>query len=182
MDLLASFSLLCDIPGFIDLITIDSDDSNRHLTLERMAKAAQAGARAARIMQVIALLQLLRLQAKRRGFGILRSTFSEDSSIQTRESDKNGKFQMTSAKPQSRVGEKLTEMTMRKVIIGVLILLSVLPVFDAEVFYGKPVLFEDAGLKSLHEMYGDSNNSTFSIAVEVCRCCSCSFGPVVMVS
>eukprot|EP00890_Picochlorum_soloecismus_P002340 jgi/Picsp_1/3106/NSC_05947-R1_membrane-associated lipoprotein precurser len=112
MDFIASFSLLCDIPGFVDLITFDGDDSNRHLTLDRMAQAAQAGARAARIMQVISVLQLLRLRAKRIRLGIVNRTFSDDLSrtgSETEADNKPSKFQMTSIKPQSRVGEKLTE-------------------------------------------------------------------------
>ena len=65
MDLVASFSLLCDIPAFVDLVTFSSDDDDRHLTLERIAKAAQAGARAARIMQVVSVLQMIHLRAQR---------------------------------------------------------------------------------------------------------------------
>jgi len=172
MDLIASFSLLCDIPGFVDLITIDGDDSNRHLTLDRMAKAAQAGARAARIMQVISVLQLLRLRAKRIRLGIVNRSFSDDLSRTGSEAEADtrpSKFQMTSIKPQSRVGEKLTEKTMKKVILGVLLLLLVLPVFDAWIFYGKPAVFEEGGLVMLHNLYGkEGNSTTFRDSVKAC--------------
>mmetsp|Transcript_4391 Transcript_4391/g.8730 ORF Transcript_4391/g.8730 Transcript_4391/m.8730 type:complete len:860 (-) Transcript_4391:18-2597(-) len=162
MDLVASFSLLCDIPAFVDLITIDSDDSNRHLTLERMAKAAQAGARAARIMQVISVLQLLRLRAKRLRLRTNRASDLRLSRSTSESESENGamQFQMTTLKPQTRVGEKLTEMTMRKVILGVLILLSVLPVFDSWVFYGSATSFEEGGVVTLHNLFANEGNSS----------------------
>lgn len=161
MDLVASFSLLCDIPAFVDLITIGSDDSNRHLTLERMAKAAQAGARAARIMQVISVLQLLRLRAKRLRLRASKSDLRLSRSTSDSEIENSlMQFQMTTLKPQTRVGEKLTEMTMRKVILGVLILLSVLPVFDSWVFYGSNTSFEEGGIVTLHNLYANEGNSS----------------------
>ena len=170
MDLVASFSLLCDIPAFVDLITFSSDDGNRHLTLERMAKAAQAGARSARIMQVISMIQLFRLRAKRMSERRKSAHIDRRLSRSTTDSDcTDGEilFQMTSAKPQLRVGEKLTEMTMRKVILGVLLLLSMLPVFDSWVFYGYPTSFEDGGLLTLHNLYSkEGNSSSFLDAVE----------------
>lgn len=175
MDLVASFSLLCDIPAFVDFVTTPfaGDDDDRHLTLERIAKAAQAGARAARIMQVVSVLQLLHLRAQRSrrkkrerrlsgGSGTSGGSGGLDmgSSRGSGEGKGHGEggrgnlqFQMTTLKPQTRVGEKLTEMTMRKVILGVLILLSVLPVFDSWVFYGTPTSFEDGGLQTLHTLY-----------------------------
>jgi hypothetical protein len=169
MDLVASFSLLCDIPSFVDFITFDADDSNRHLTLDRISKAAQAGARAARIMQVISVLQLLHLRTKRSASKLLDKSLDRALSRSTSETDSDHggiQFQMTSLKPQSRVGEKLTEKTMRKVILGVLLLLSMLPVFDSWVFYGTPTSFEDGGLLTLHNLYMvEGNSSSFMEAV-----------------
>lgn len=167
---MASFSLLCDIPSFVDMITFNSDDDNRHLTLERMAKAAQAGARSARIMQVISVLQLFRLRAKRLSEKKKLAECDRRLSRSTTESDiidGEIQFQMTTVKPQTRVGEKLTEMTMRKVILGVLIVLSMLPVFDSWVFYGYPTSFEDGGLLTLHNLYiKEGNSSVFLDAVQ----------------
>jgi class 3 adenylate cyclase len=192
MDLVALFSLLCDIPAFVDFVTspFGGDDDDRHLTLERIAKAAQAGARAARIMQVVSVLQLLHLRTQRSrmkrrerrssgGSGASvgsvgglnkRPTSSGISDGEDRGKDGQGnlQFQMTTLKPQTRVGEKLTEMTMRKVILGVLILLSMLPVFDAWVYYGTPTSFEDGGLQTLHTLYEyrESDSGAFWGAVE----------------
>ena len=193
MDLVALFSLLCDIPAFVDFVTspFGGDDDDRHLTLERIAKAAQAGARAARIMQVVSALQLLHLRTQRArmkrkerrlsgGSGTSvgsavgglnqRSTSGGSGDGEDRGEDVQGnlQFQMTTLKPQTRVGEKLTEMTMRKVILGVLILLSMLPVFDSWVYYGTPTSFEDGGLQTLHTLYEHraSDSGAFWGAVE----------------
>jgi len=164
MDILASFSLLCDIPGFMDAITPgNGDNSNRHVTLDRAAKAAQAGARSARIMQVIALAQLLRYKAQRMKMAS-KFTLTEDGIVSNSSTGEDegadGKPKGMNAKPQTRVGEKLTEMTMRKVILGVLLMLLVLPVFDANVYYGHPTFLEDGGLVMLHDLYGEEGNST----------------------
>jgi class 3 adenylate cyclase len=161
MDVVASISLLCDIPGFMDVVSPGSDDDNRHVTMDRAAKAAQAGARSARIMQVIAVAQLLRYKAQRLAQSGGKSRLTEEGS--TTSSDgadglANGVSQMS--KPQSRVGEKVTEMTMRKVILGVLLLLLVLPIFDANVLYGQPTYLEDGGLIMLHDQYLLEGNTT----------------------
>jgi class 3 adenylate cyclase len=162
MDVVASISLLCDIPGFMDVVSPGTDDDNRHVTMDRAAKAAQAGARSARIMQVIAVAQLLRYKAQRLAQSGGKSRMTEDSST-TSSTDgldaiANGVSQMS--KPQSRVGEKVTEMTMRKVILGVLLLLLVLPIFDANVLYGQPTYLEDGGLVMLHDQYLLQGNTT----------------------
>lgn len=152
------------------MITFSSDDDNRHLTLERMAKAAQAGARSARIMQVISMVQLLRLRTKR--LSDKRKNMRINRKLARSTTDSEGmdcelQFQMTSIKPQTRVGERLTEMTTRKVILGVLILLSMLPIFDSWVFYGYPTSFEDGGLLTLHSLYTkEGNSSTFLNSIE----------------
>jgi class 3 adenylate cyclase len=162
MDVVASISLLCDIPGFMDLVSPSNDEDNRHVTLDRAAKAAQAGARSARIMQVIAVAQLLRYKAQRLAQSGGRSRMTEEgsttSSTDGSDATANGVSQMS--KPQSRVGEKVTEMTMRKVILGVLLLLLVLPVFDANVLYGQPTYLEDGGLVMLHDQYLLEGNTT----------------------
>lgn len=192
MDLVALFSLLCDIPAFVDFVTspFGGDDDDRHLTLERIAKAAQAGARAARIMQVVSVLQLLHLRTQRSRMkrkerrssggsgasvgsagGLTKWPTSSgigDGEDRGKDDGGNLQFQMTTLKPQTRVGEKLTEMTMRKVILGVLILLSMLPVFDSWVYYGTPTSFEDGGLQTLHTLYEyrESDSGAFWGAVE----------------
>lgn len=180
MDIVASFSLLCDVPGFMDFVTNNHNSANHHVTLQRAAKAAQAGARAARIMQVIAVIQLLRYKAKRasiRGGSLGRPSegryTTEDGGSTTGDYDGMGnsigngsaggvnsgsKIQIT--KPQSRIGEKVTEMTMRKVILGVLLLLLVLPVFDANVYYGHPTFLEDGGLVMLHDIQSNETNGS----------------------
>lgn len=170
MDLIASFSLLCDIPGFMDAISFEKDDSNPHLTMDRAAKLAQAGARAARIMQVIAVVQLLRYKAQRLRERGSKARYTEDGSTRSSSSGEDGSTNLSNisiSKPQSRVGEKLTEMTMRKVILGVLLLLVVLPAFDANVLYGKPTSVEEGGLVMLHDLYlQDGNSTAFQIALQ----------------
>jgi hypothetical protein len=162
MDVLAALSLLTDIPGFTDAITFNDDDANHHVTLERAAKSAQAGARAARIMQVIALIQLIHLKAQRLPFVVNRGAggLTEDGSS-AGEGDPAAPA-LLGVKTQSRIGEKVTERTMRKVILGVLLLLLVLPVFDINVFFTQPTTLEDGGLGMLHDLYQQEGSATES--------------------
>jgi len=165
MDVVASFALLSDIPGFNDLISPSNDEDNRHVTLDRAANTALAGARSARIMQIIAIAQLLRYKAKRlaakKAAGRSSRTTEEGSTTSSTDgSDAIASEVSQMSKPQSRVGEKVTEMTMRKVILGVLLLTVVLPIFDANVLYGQPTYLEDGGLVMLHDQYLLEGNTT----------------------
>jgi class 3 adenylate cyclase len=184
MDVLSCGSLLCDLPGFMDLVTGNDEEGENHVVLDRAAKAAMAGARAARIMQVIALLSLLRLKA-RRGFertalaaarsGLSRSrSASAEAARRGRASVEGAAAEgggdagaLMGAKTQTRIGEKVTERTMRKVILGTLLLLLVLPVFDADVLYGRPEAIEDGGLVMLHDQFlAEGATPAFAAAAE----------------
>lgn len=167
MDLLATLALSCDMPGFMDFVTPGSaKDGEGHDTLDRSAKAIQAGARAARLVQLFRMLRLVRAASlhKRR---IRAQQLAEDNDEdyildeQIDDVDKNG------GQFQSRIGEKVTDRTMTKVILGVVLMLLVLPVFDAVVFYGSLPVLEDGGLAMLHDMYGaDGYTATFVTAYQ----------------
>lgn len=76
---------------------------------------------------------------------------------------------------QSRVGQKLSELTTRRVVLGVLTMVFVLPYWDiANGVYGGSPNFEDVGLLSLHNQgLLDSTGPVFRQALEVCATQAC---------
>lgn len=70
---------------------------------------------------------------------------------------------------QSRVGQKLSELTTRRVVLGVLTMVFVLPYWDiANGVYGGSPTFDDKGLLSLHNQgLVDNTGQVFLQALEV---------------
>lgn len=70
---------------------------------------------------------------------------------------------------QSRVGQKLSELTTRRVVLGVLAMVFVLPYWDiANGVYGESPTFDEEGLHSLHNhALRNSSGSVFAQALEV---------------
>ena len=70
---------------------------------------------------------------------------------------------------QSRVGQKLSELTTRRVVLGVLTMVFVLPYWDiSNGVYGGSPTFQDLGLKTLHnQALLDNTGSVFTQALDV---------------
>jgi hypothetical protein len=73
---------------------------------------------------------------------------------------------------QSHVGQKLSELTTRRVVLGVLTMVLILPFLDiTNTVYGEPPPFSQAGLHSLHQQgIIDSSDPLFAQALVVCSC------------
>jgi hypothetical protein len=71
---------------------------------------------------------------------------------------------------QSRVGQKLSELTTRRVVLGVLTMVFVLPYWEvANGVYGESPSFEQAGLLTLHnQALLDNTGPVFTQALDVC--------------
>jgi hypothetical protein len=71
---------------------------------------------------------------------------------------------------QSRVGQKLSELTTRRVVLGVLTMVFVLPYWEiANGVYGEPPNYDELGLTSLHnQAVLDYPGPVFQQALEVC--------------
>lgn len=71
---------------------------------------------------------------------------------------------------QSRVGQKLSELTTRRVVLGVLAMVFVLPYWEiANGVYGESPTFDEEGLLSLHnQALLGSPDTIFSQALEAC--------------
>lgn len=89
---------------------------------------------------------------------------------------------------QSRVGQKLSELTTRRVVLGVLAMVFVLPYWEvANGVYGESPTFDEQGLVLLHnQALLDSSGSVFLQALKarphmfLCRVCCGSAGPAIL--
>eukprot|EP00520_Triparma_pacifica_P000618 CAMPEP_0118655946 /NCGR_PEP_ID=MMETSP0785-20121206/13221_1 /TAXON_ID=91992 /ORGANISM="Bolidomonas pacifica, Strain CCMP 1866" /LENGTH=930 /DNA_ID=CAMNT_0006548761 /DNA_START=290 /DNA_END=3079 /DNA_ORIENTATION=- len=143
LDLLATFSLIFEIPIFLNALlasdnteTFDisyqdssrADSSNTDSAASAAAdakasKASRAGARAGRVVKIIRMIRLIRLvklfkyaeQTKHREDGKEHQVVPEEE--EEEESDM----------PESHVGNEMTERTTKKVIVGILIMLIMIP-------------------------------------------------------
>ncbi|GBG24941.1 Hypothetical Protein FCC1311_011582 [Hondaea fermentalgiana] len=157
LDVLATVSLIPDIPLIWDAVVAsvenfgaDADD----LTVTRAGRASRAGARAARMLRILRLVRLLRVfklfeyismrreRAVRKLQG--KSTTATSSRyvakylirkrIQTRKRPSNLSRPVPTGRgqQQSKVGAKLADLTTRRVIIVVLVILFTLPLISLD--------------------------------------------------
>lgn len=98
--------------------------------------------RIARVVRVIRLVRMLKIYKAVAAYVANMRNWDKDDDLnespdEQKDDDENGKT------VESRVGLKLTELTTRRVIIGVLLMLFVLPVFQVDSgYYGAPEPFE----------------------------------------
>lgn len=171
LDAVATLSLLMDIPPFMESIglshcTIDnygailaeSDHSEdggaanggavTDGAFARAGRASRAGTRAGRIVRIVRLVRVVKLykawQMKRDAARAKKNNLLRD---EDEDEDDNGSTQET------RVGQRLSDLTTRRVIIGVLTMLFCLPLFDINTFpAGDEALLTEGGLKMVHNM------------------------------
>eukprot|EP00210_Caulerpa_lentillifera_P001911 g1838.t1 len=147
LDLLATLSLLGDIPEFVELATGESQNNSGTLgdstTLTRASRASRAGTRAGRIARIFCLVRLIRL---------IR-LYSQYKRNKDKASDVGDNNDEQAELAESRVGQRLSELTTRRVIIGVLGMLFVMPLFEIEgAYYGQLSAFDSAGVRVLHNV------------------------------
>jgi len=132
LDLVATLSLLFDIQAFMDAITNADDDdveeggdggtAEDQATLARASRASKAGARAGRIVRLVRLVRIVKLyksyqqRKQREQMGLPAEEFSE--------------FDEEPPDAQSRVGQKLSDLTTRRVIMIVLVMVMAQPAFE----------------------------------------------------
>eukprot|EP00210_Caulerpa_lentillifera_P001909 g1836.t1 len=155
LDLVSTLSLLGDIPEFVELVTGESQNEPGSVgdstTLARAGRTSRAGTRAGRIARVIRLVRLIRLMKLYRQY--------ESNKDKASDVGDNTDEQVDLA--ESRVGQRLSDLTTRRVIIGVLGMLFILPLFEIEGgYYGQLTALDTAGVEILHDVaYATGPNS-----------------------
>mmetsp|Transcript_3670 Transcript_3670/g.4918 ORF Transcript_3670/g.4918 Transcript_3670/m.4918 type:complete len:841 (+) Transcript_3670:546-3068(+) len=159
LDLIATLSLLFDIPVIFEALTgVKETDSTADIgvtssdagssnavkdtsTLARAGRTSRAGTRAGRIVRLVRLIRILKLYKQYANQKENQEVKQEDEEL-----------------TESRVGQKLSDLTTRRVIIGVLLMLFILPLFDVTTFEEEATLM-DGGLEMVAETYQISSAS-----------------------
>ena len=148
LDVIATVSMLFDIPTVMEGLTTlmgggGGGDVSDSTTMLKAARASRAGTRAGRIVRLVRLIRILKLYKQ--------ISQQQEEGEEEEEEEEN---------PESKVGSKLSDLTTRKVIIGVLAMLFILPVFDIGGGYlGEASFAEPMGLQMLHYTYATSGST-----------------------
>jgi len=159
LDIIATASLVFDLPQVNEaLLSSSGEDQGEQATLARASRTSRVGTRAgrvARVVRVVRLVRMLKIYKVLSGY-LARLSKKESDAIIGRPIDDDDSTIRTA---ESRVGVKLTELTTRRIVIGVLLMLFTMPLFGPE-FYGDVDPFTSEGLYMLHSVYASSGNST----------------------
>ena len=122
LDVVATVSMLFDIPVVMDAMFGGGSGggAGESTTLLKAGRASRAGTRAGRIVRLVRLIRILKLYKQM----AQRAQEKEDGLQLQVEEDEEEEGE------QSRVGQKLSDLTTRRVIVGVLAMLFTLPLFD----------------------------------------------------
>mmetsp|Transcript_26704 Transcript_26704/g.65447 ORF Transcript_26704/g.65447 Transcript_26704/m.65447 type:complete len:926 (-) Transcript_26704:528-3305(-) len=162
LDAVATLSLLMDIPNFmasLGLAPCDGDSYGYGLSddndsrgsggaggpgadggFARAGRASRAGTKAGRIVRIVRLVRIVKLykawQMKRDKANAKKMSDDDNDGL-----------------TETRVGQKLSDLTTRRVIVGVLMMLFCLPLFDINTYpNGDEPFLTEGGLKMIHEM------------------------------
>ncbi|OMJ82155.1 hypothetical protein SteCoe_17232 [Stentor coeruleus] len=153
LDLIATLSLITDIGWMWDNFIGVSNTSSSNKQLQNAGKASRAGTRTSRILRIIRLIRLIRLVKLYKNAQIaIKNTGDEEEQEQLKE-------ELQNLGQESQVGKKLSEVTMKRVILIVLIMLFLLPMFEYD-FYASSQTSWEYGVDELQKFL---NNDGFEI-------------------
>lgn len=153
LDLVATLSLITDIGWIWDNFIGVSNTSSSNKQLQNAGKASRAGTRTSRILRIIRLIRLIRLVKLYKNAQIaIKNAGDEEEQEQLKE-------ELQNLGQESKVGKKLSEVTMKRVILIVLIMLFLLPMFEYD-FYASSQTSWEYGVDELKKFL---NNDGFEI-------------------
>ena len=157
LDFIAMLSIVPDIGWLWEPLTGTGDGQGSDVGQEALkaGRASRAGTRAGRLVRIIRLVRLVRLVK------LYKVTVGRD--------DEKRMKQRIREQP-SKVGEKMSEMTTRRVIMMVLTLILILPFFDGGL-EERINQFQAFGINRLHHMPQDMNvtGGAVGVSTEVFR-------------
>ena len=148
LDVLSTASMLPDTNLLTELI-VDAGEGGGDTATSSMkaGKTSRAGAKAGRVVKIVRLIRFVRI------FKILKVRKQNSDDMETTDEGKTLEDKLE--EEPSKVGKKLTELTVRRVIVIVLAMIMVFPFLDEpEVFLGEPefTTYEVMKLNDLHMM------------------------------
>lgn len=132
LDFIATLSMIPDI-GWIwyPIVGIDEDgDSGGDADqIKKAGRASKAGTRTSRVIRIIRLIRLIR---------IVKLYKNAQIAIKNRAQEEDDEFGDMQLPMESKVGKRLSDLTIKRVIVLVLLLLLILPLFDTEFYLTDP--------------------------------------------
>lgn len=132
LDLVATLSLIFEIPWLLELIGLDVGSAGGAGKSARAGRASRAGARAGRIVRIVRMVRLVRLVKLYKYWGSAQKTARDRSGNEDDENADDDDEGIGSLPPESRVGAAMSDITTRRVIVGVLGMLVTLPLLQLD--------------------------------------------------
>ena len=153
LDLVATLSLIPDIGWIWDEAIGISSSSNSGKSLQSAGKASRAGTKTTRALRIIRIVRLIRL---------VKLYKNAKAAMKKREKNEElGElFKNLPVTSESKVGKKMAEVVMKRVILIVLVLLFILPLFDTDFYFTKQTSWEFG----LSELRAFLNEPGFEVA------------------
>jgi class 3 adenylate cyclase len=153
LDFVATISLIPDIEWIWRYVVDDSAASDE---VAEAGSSARTGTRAGRIVRIVRLVRMLRILKLYKQWEMSRGR--RDSDEREREAEGAADIAGGTDDEPSKVGKQMSEMTTRKVIMLVLLLIVILPWFDGGI-EEKMDHYQELGLEQLHRLPQDYNQS-----------------------
>mmetsp|Transcript_38360 Transcript_38360/g.46273 ORF Transcript_38360/g.46273 Transcript_38360/m.46273 type:complete len:879 (+) Transcript_38360:388-3024(+) len=157
LDLIATVSLLFDIPAVFEGISGQAQSSNENplsgegsgasgsaKIINSAGQSSRAATRSVRLIRLVRILKLYKqylMHLAKKAQQVSKTDAGEQDNIDTSNEEDDDEYT-----PHSKVGQKLSDHTTRRVIIGVLLMLFCLQLFDTDT-YLTPTSLIDGGMK-----------------------------------
>mmetsp|Transcript_39516 Transcript_39516/g.113706 ORF Transcript_39516/g.113706 Transcript_39516/m.113706 type:complete len:980 (+) Transcript_39516:112-3051(+) len=155
LDLVATSSLILDITWVYEVLILGGDTS-----VARAGRMSRVGTRAGRVIRVIRLLRLIRILKLYKHILDMRRRMKDDD-------DKTGPGRESPDEEvyaESRVGQKLSQMTTQKVIVLILSMLIMLPIISVEAWFRETPTAAQYGADVVNTVYQECRSSTIANA------------------
>ena len=120
LDLMATVSMVFELPW---IMSPTADGVDESFDNARAGKASRAGAKAARILRIVRMIRLVRLV---RLYKYFSDSKQKNETIVPMSED----GELDDVPPESHVGAEMSDRTTKKVIVGILIMLVVIPLLQ----------------------------------------------------
>lgn len=148
LDLIATLSLVTDIGWIWDSAIGVSTSSSNAKQVQNAAKASRAGTKTARALRIIRIVRLIRIVKLYKNANIALAQKKK----KAEENDEE--YQEIAVVNESKVGKKMSEVTMKRLIVIVLTLLFILPLLDSSFYYTEMYSW-DFGVSELESFLND---------------------------
>ena len=144
LDLVSTLSLVTDIPFMMEALTNtkDSSDSDSAAAL-KAGRTSRAGAKAGRVVRIVRLVRMVRIVK------LFKLKQQKEADKQAEQEEEEEDF----SREPSKVGKKLTELTVQRIIVLLLVMICFFPFLDSpmEIIGSAPLNdFQTYGLRTLH--------------------------------